>query len=290
MTNFSPHTASDLTQTVCCICSEKKSSLLFTVDGLRIVRCIQCGLIYVNPRFTSEKLKDVYDHEYFDGIGKRYFENEWRLSYFKPIIDQLIKITGLKRGKILDIGTAGGHFMKHLKNRGFMTYGIEPSTAASSFARKQLGLHVKTGNLLSAHFPENSFDIVTLNDVIEHMPNPRKNLEHAHSLLKEGGWLVLSTPNIDSLGFRIFCEGFVFIVPQVHLWYFSPETLSILLHNTGFVIRKITYPYFDTPFFNIKELLRLFLNIVRKKILSPNSFIPSAPWYGNVIKIYAQKI
>ena len=128
-----------------------------------------------------------------------------------------------------------------------------------------------------------------MNDVIEHTLNPRKELECIRRYLKPRGWLMVSTPNIDSLGFRVFKEGFVFIAPSVHLWYFTPQTLMRLLRETGFTVKKITFPFFETPFFNLKEVIRLGVNLTRKLLLTPQKTIPSAPWYGNVIKIYAQK-
>lgn len=272
----------------CCICGKRKSRLFLKTQGFRIVQCEQCHLVYVNPRLSKQRLKKLYDREYFTNRETRYFEETWRTKVFEPIVNELTKITKIKYPNLLDVGTATGYFLKSCRERGFIVRGVEPSSKASGFARDHLHLPVKTGNLLSTRFPVSSFDIITMNDVIEHTPDPRKELVQAHKLLKPNGWIVLSTPNIDSLGFKAFKEGFAFIAPEVHLWYFTPETLSKLLVETGYTVKKITFPYFDTPFFNLSELLRLGIGLT-KRLLLPSQIVPSAPWYGNVLKIYAQK-
>lgn len=283
--NFQP-----VENVTCCLCHRSKTKKILTVEGLNIVKCLGCGLMYVNPRYTSQHLKMIYNQEYFRGIGERHFNEAWRAKVFRPIVNEMISITGLRSGKILDVGTATGYFLKQCQKRGFDVAGVEPSSKASRFAREQLKLPVKTGTLLTTHWEKSAFDIITMNDVIEHMPDPRQNLELTYRSLKPGGWLIISTPNIDSLGFKVFKEGFVFIAPQVHLWYFSPKTLVKLLELNGFSVKKIIYPYFNTPFFNLRELINLGINIIRKLILTPSQIVPSAPWYGNVIKVYAQKI
>lgn len=274
----------------CCLCRISKTKKILTVKELNIVKCLKCGLMYVNPRYTDQHLKMIYNREYFLGIGGRHFDEGWRTKVFQPIVNELILTTGLRSGKILDVGTATGYFLKQCQERGFDVAGVEPSSTASHFAKEQLKLPVKTGTLLTTHWRESAFDIVTMNDVIEHTRNPRRDLTKAYQLLKPGGWLMLTTPNIDSLGFKVFKEGFVFIAPQVHLWYFNSKTLTRLLQTCGFGVKKITYPFFDTPFFNGRDLIRLAINLTRKLILTPNLTVASAPWYGNVLKIYAQKI
>lgn len=280
---------SDLVRTKCCICQKDQALLFLKVGGFNLVKCQSCNLIYVNPRYSTARLKKLYSREYFTGIGEKQFQEKYKIQVFKPIVDELIKISGLNNGKLLDVGTAAGWFLEVARKQGFSVQGIEPAAVASNFARKKNNLPVKTGTLLTVKLPKNSFDVLTMIGVIEHLSDPRKNLRKAYQLLKQNGWIMLSVPNIASLSFKIFKKGFVFIDPKVHLWYFSPQTITELLNANGFEVKKITYPYFKTPYFNLNELIRLLVNLI-KKLITPSKKISSAAWYGNELRVYAQKI
>lgn len=280
-------------QTVRCnLCGETVADLIFRYEYNAIVRCRECRLIYVNPRASEELLAGVYNGSYFvcaDGpYYKDYFaERSWRTEEFRRLMGEIARYE--KPGLLLDVGAAAGYLLDAAREAGWKTLGVELSERASRFAREELGLDVWTGQLPDADLEEGSFDVVTMIDVIEHTIDPRANLLAAHRCLRDGGLLVISTPNIDSLGFRIFGRGFVFIVPEVHLWYFGPRTIRRLLEQTGFRVLRVEYPYFDTPYFNTREMWNLVRAVGRRLWYRGRRVVPSAPMPGNIMLVWARK-
>jgi 2-polyprenyl-3-methyl-5-hydroxy-6-metoxy-1,4-benzoquinol methylase len=139
-------------------------------------------------------------------------------------------------GRLLDVGAATGFFVEQARAVGWDAIGLEPSEWAAEFARRELGMEVFTGTLESMHFADQAFDVVTLWEVIEHLPDPMVTLQEIRRILRPGGQLVLSTPDSGSpvarasgrrwLGWRK--------VPE-HLFFFDRSNLDRLLTRAGFV-------------------------------------------------------
>ncbi len=282
-----------LEQVSCNLCGANQTDPVFFCQGYHVVRCKKCSLTYVNPQNTRERLSEIYDNEYFESAPDRpyyknyYAEREWRSREFSKVIAELEKFK--KPGRLLDIGAAAGFLLDAARQRGWETHGIEISKTASDFARKELKLDVRTGELLEAEFPEGSFDAITMVDVIEHVKDPAANIQKAAKLLKTGGVMVFSTPNIDAWAFKIFGTGWVFMVPEVHLWYFNPKTLSKMLECNGLKVLQVQYPYFDTPYFNPKELWNLVRQIFKRVTAGKDEIVKSAPMRGSLMTIFCQK-
>jgi SAM-dependent methyltransferase len=140
-------------------------------------------------------------------------------------------------GRLLDVGCSTGYFLNAAR-LDFATLGIEPSEWAAAFARNQLHLEVLTGTLENLDLPREGFDVVVLNDVIEHLTDPRAALLRVKDLLRPGGLLYLVTPDIDSLSARLLRSRWWGLRPA-HIYYFSPRTLRDLLHETGFEVELV---------------------------------------------------
>lgn len=278
---------------VCChLCGGTVADPLFRYEFKAIVQCRECRLVYVDPRASEEHLAGIYEGSYFqcaDGpYYKDYFsERSWRTEEFRRLIHKITRYE--KPGRLLDVGAAAGYLLDAARGAGWKTLGVELSERASRFAREELGLDVLTGQLPNLDLEKESFDAITMIDVIEHTVDPRANLMAAHRCLRAEGLLVISTPNINSLGFRIFRQGFVFIAPEVHLWYFGPRTIRRLLTETGFRVLRIEYPYFETPYFNTREIWNLVKRIAQRLWYSNRRVIPSAPMPGNIMLVWARK-
>lgn len=282
-----------LETTKCNLCGRSETSRLFTFRSFRVVRCNNCSLVYVNPRLSKKSLSQIYNGEYFDTSSQKFYKNyfeerDWRTEEFQKVIQ---KINTLKSppGKFLDIGCAAGYLLDAAKDAGWKPYGVEISKQASDFAKNKLKLNVFCGELKDAGFADNFFDVVTMVDTIEHMTDPKSELREVSRILKKGGLLLVDTPNISSLGFKIFQKGWRFMVPEVHLWYFSPKTLRSMLEEQGFRTLKIEYPYFETRYFNLFELKNLFIQLA-SRFLSPKKATASAPMKGNLMNVFAAKI
>jgi 2-polyprenyl-3-methyl-5-hydroxy-6-metoxy-1,4-benzoquinol methylase len=141
---------------------------------------------------------------------------------------------------MLDVGCAAGYFLNAARLH-FDPVGIEPSRKAADFARSQLKLNVQQGALAEAAFADNSFDVVTLSDVIEHLPDPAAELREIHRITRPGGLLYVMTPNIASLAARLLGSKWWGLRPA-HVYYFSPATLSDMVRKAGFdVVSVKTY-------------------------------------------------
>jgi 2-polyprenyl-3-methyl-5-hydroxy-6-metoxy-1,4-benzoquinol methylase len=201
-----------------------------------IVECLQCGLLYTKSIPRADDLADIYAGV-VDPVYLR--EEMGRRRTFEHCLDQVEKVC--PKGRLLDVGCYTGAFLDVAMARGWDACGVEPSQWAFEHATKTKGLSVLNGPLVSvAHrFEPGSFDVVTMWDVIEHLANPLEDVMAARSLLKEKGWLFLTTFDITSLAGRILGRRYPFLM-HMHLHYFSAQTIRTLLETAGFASIEIS--------------------------------------------------
>lgn len=146
-------------------------------------------------------------------------------------------IMGLRadeRGRLLDVGCGDGAFLARMKRLGWETVGVEPDAKAAQGAKTRFGVDVITGTLEQAGFPEASFDAITLSHVVEHLAEPAETLRRCEKLLRKGGRVIVTTPNAESLGHRIFREHWRGLEVPRHLMVFSLPTLGRMAAEAGF--------------------------------------------------------
>jgi SAM-dependent methyltransferase len=141
-------------------------------------------------------------------------------------------------GKVLDVGCADGLFLSVMRDTGWSCVGVEPDPGAATFARTQLKLDVGIGDIFT-ETTKQSFDLITLWDVLEHTPSPTQVLKHAAQLLKPYGWLALSLPNWNSLERQLFQERWIALDAPRHLYHFSTVTIGQMLTMCGFTSNRI---------------------------------------------------
>lgn len=165
------------------------------------------------------------------------------LSRIGPIREMVeLSVMTLKRlpqGKLLDVGCGNGQFLAMMQDLGWEVVGVEPDGQAVKAARACLGLSVYEGTLEEAGFPEDSFDAITMNHVIEHVWDPISTLRECRRVLKVGGRLVVITPSIWSLGARLFSKAWLPWEPPRHLFLFSPRTLQECAEQAGLRVLKL---------------------------------------------------
>lgn len=199
----------------------------------QIVKCKHCGLIYVNPRITPEKIIEGYS----EGTDEKFVSQaEGREKTFTRSLKLIEKYVPL--GKLLDIGTAGGSFLAAAKKRDWQVSGIEPNKWLCEWGKKNYGIDIKQGTLEKNDFEPASFDLVTLWDVLEHVPDPSDTLTRINKLLKMNGTLVVNYPDIGSSVAKLMKRKWVFVL-TVHLFYFTPSTIKKILEKCGFEILVI---------------------------------------------------
>lgn len=198
-----------------------------------IVRCRVCGMVYANPRWNSTLVRENYnvveDPTYVE-------EREGRVLTFqrnlKPFEDLIASNSQTRR--LLDVGCHIGVMVELAQASGWEAWGVEPSKWAAEQAQKR-GLHVINSILSEANLQENYFDVVTMWDVIEHLTDPAAELANVHRVLKPGGIFAIHTIDIESLFARVMGKRWPWLM-EMHLYYFSPDTLGKMLEKNGFQV------------------------------------------------------
>ena len=199
-------------------------------EHYRIVQCNCCGFVYANPHADPSEVLKAYE----DVVDPLYLqERAGRERTFREHLRTLHRITGEPNGRrLLDVGAYIGVFVEIAREMGWDAEGIEPSSWAVAHARER-GLPVAKGTLGSGGFPDESFDVITLWDVIEHFDDPTMELRHVLRLLKPGGIVVIHTIDIGSITARVMGGGWPFLM-EMHIRFFSRATMRDMLQRVGF--------------------------------------------------------
>lgn len=198
-----------------------------------IVKCRNCGLIYANPRPEET----IIHHNYEEVIDRACLEErQGRVLTFNRNFRPLKELAESNNSgrKLLDIGCHVGIFLEIAQENGWDAWGVELSRWAATQARSR-GLQVIQGTLAEANFADKSFDVVTMWDVIEHLTDPTSELREVNRVLKPGGLICIHTMNIESPFTKLMGSHWPWLM-EMHLYYFSPRTLTKMLERKGFQI------------------------------------------------------
>jgi len=232
----------------CPLCNSSAYTVIYKERGaIGIARCMDCGLIYTNP-MVKEPEKNYWGDEkkYFEE-ARLIFKGKARSHRDVNYLEDLKVIERMKpTGNFLDIGTNMGMFLRHTRGKRWNISGIDPSPALSEMARKYFGLNVKTCYLDKAGFQNELFDIVTMTDVFEHIPEPKKILENIKKVIKKDGILFIKVPNgnynLLKLNLAKATNKLVdydIFDSYEHVTHYSHNTLKAMLEVCGFKIKKI---------------------------------------------------
>ena len=210
----------------------------------QLVCCQSCSLVYINPRVSEEILLGGYS----DAVDPDFVaQNPERIKTFtrmtKKILERL-KIAENSGLKILDVGCAGGAFLVAAQDCGLQPVGIEPNHWAADFGRRTYGLDIHQGILTPGRFPDSSFDMVSLWDVIEHLTEPGVVLKTIRAVLKPSGVLIVNFPDYGSWVARLMGDKWPFLL-SVHLLYYTRATMTQELRRAGFEVLNIR-PHFQS--------------------------------------------
>lgn len=137
-------------------------------------------------------------------------------------------------GRLLEIGSGNGEYLKRMQDLGWHGLGIEPDEAAAAIARDRYGVRVIAGSLDEAGLEDGSFQAIVMNHVLEHVPDPFRALQDCRRLLVPGGCLIIVTPNPAGLGHRLFNKSWANLDPPRHLHLFHPKALRSAVGQAGF--------------------------------------------------------
>ncbi|MBN2149100.1 MAG: class I SAM-dependent methyltransferase [Anaerolineales bacterium] len=264
----------------CDLCgADQPRSFLQTVDrfsgqSFHLVTCQQCGLLYLTPRPTQEELGAYYpDHyeAYHDPDQTLSASDRWHARRMLDMQVDFVERFQRERGRLLDVGCATGDFIRAAQTRGWQVQGIELNERVAQVARDRYGLSVISGTLESATTSQPTVDadmgrsvaaisqptVITMWDVLEHLPSPREALKRCHQLLAPGGLLIFSIPNLDSFDRYLFRSEWIGWDPPRHFNLFSHAVLLRLFQETGFafVERRCFLGGKGTFFLSLERLL-----------------------------------
>jgi SAM-dependent methyltransferase len=153
----------------------------------------------------------------------------------------LLNQTFPERGKLLEIGSGFGYLLTEFKKEGWNVFGIEPDRFACRYAKEKLGVDCISDLVGNAGIPDESYDVVIMNHVIEHLDNPLGTLREINRVLKPSGRLVLETPRYDTLMFRLLGRRERSINCIGHIYFFTTRTLKNLYEAAGFRTLQLDY-------------------------------------------------
>jgi SAM-dependent methyltransferase len=199
-----------------------------------IVRCTNCGHRQVHPMPDESLLARWYSA----AASQAYVEEAAGQRETARRALQRIERHAPARGDLLDLGCWVGFLLAEARDRGWRTIGVEPSEFASTYAREQLGLDVRSADLLAADLPSRAFAAVTMGDVIEHLTVPADALRRIRELLVPGGVLWLALPDAGSPLARALGRRWWSVLPT-HVQYFTRGSISELLSRGGFDVLEV---------------------------------------------------
>ena len=235
-------------EVACPACGDEASRPWGGKQGFRYAECTGCGTVYTTPRPSPELLEAFYaaseNYAYWNEHVFPATEDVRRERIFRPRAERLAEIArhhGVIGGTLLDVGAAFGTFCRCAIEAGLATRAIalEPTPGLARTCRER-GLEVFEQPLEDLQLPA-LVDLVTAFEVIEHVFDPGVFLDRCRGLLRPGGLLVVSCPNIR--GFGIADLGVASgSVDHEHLNYFHPDSLAGLLEARGFTVLESLTP------------------------------------------------
>lgn len=236
----------------CIICSNRNFKLIANKGQYfsreRVSFCTDCGLIFLSPRMTEEESNEFYASNQF---SRKFRGNDYptpamcayRDEYAKRRLEILLPyLEELPKAPFLEIGCSSGNFLKLVRELGFETFGIDPSTGFVEYAKRECGLKVSVGmypDALPQEF-KGPFVATSIFHVLEHVHDPQVVLRSIYSGLTEGGYLFIEVPDIERVAtLRRYIRSSYF--QKAHLWDFGRSNFCRLLSSFGFQIKDIFY-------------------------------------------------
>lgn len=216
----------------CLLCDSTKLIALTGYESAYLCRCKNCGFVFSRRVPENKELEEYYGVHYS------------RTNYLSPItvvrycelLDEFEKFR--KTNRLLDVGSGCGFLLEIAKDRGWEVYGTELTDEMIALGN-QKGFQMRQGDISSAGFNPEMFDIITCIEVLEHLNNPKEVVEEMFTILRPGGKVYLTTPNFNSLlRYRLKSAYDVIEYPN-HLSYYTPKTLRQLF-SKRFKVEKIS--------------------------------------------------
>jgi len=208
---------------------------------MRLFQCNACGLVWLDPLPDAEGVKGMYDDAYAGATAGYFSKVPQKLARSRGRVRSLVRLLeGGTAGKsFLDIGANGGFMAEAAREAGFVAVGIEPDPASVAYARAHYpGVTFVQGLLEDADLGGRRFDVAYCSEVIEHSTDCNRFASKLASVLRPGGILYLTTPDISHWRRPRDLERWDGFAPPAHCLYFSPRNLTMLLERHGFDVMR----------------------------------------------------
>lgn len=280
---------------------------LFGVPGtwnLRKCQNSECGLAWLDPMPTKEDIYKAYQVYYTHNdaeppkpekhsLAKKisaFIKNGYLtlrygyptstserqklsglLLYFFPYqragVDRsVLLLRATPGGRLLDVGCGNGQRLSFLRSLGWTVTGTDVDARAVRQAKAK-GLEVHLGSLEVQQLPDDFFDVITINHVIEHVNEPLRLLEECRRILKPSGLLLVFTPNSESLGHRLYKRNWLGLEVPRHIYLYNRHSILTLMTRTGFRVRSLKVPTY----------LAYFISMASRSIASQNEYRLGSP-------------
>lgn len=262
---------------ICNNCKSKKYSILWKnvrnwefPEKFRIVKCFSCGLVFLSPRPRRLFISNYYAKESYWGTDlgdtNSHLPIDWKKQREEGYRNIYKKIFQEKsHGSILDIGAGTGVFLSKFKEKDWQVSGIEYSKDAATYSKRVFGLDIKSGDFLDYSIKRNTYDVIVLNNSLEHLYSPKETLEKAHFVLKNDGLLVITVPNFNSIGAYLFGKHWFPLQPPIHLFHFTYQSLSSMLRGVGFRVISSDHSFWIHNYYSLFQSFRFLFSPKYKK-------------------------
>lgn len=239
------------TEPLCPLCGHGTGVVRYRYEDYQIISCERCGLWRACPRLSGPELARYYEREYYsEQLAREGRYEAWRdanrdvwRKNAEMIRDEARRRLGLppQQVRVLDVGCGPGFFLQECVAMGMAARGIEPSAHAVRYARDELKLDVRALTPESLD-PQERYDVVTLWEVLEHVPDPLWTLRRLRPHLSDGGMIWVAAPNLSALQRRVQGKNFYNLLNKSHLTHFDRRTLAATLRRAGFRdVRRVVH-------------------------------------------------
>jgi len=244
--------------TICPVCSSadlqhKLNALDYTVSKkeFEIWECNNCTLRFTQDVPDGDAIAAYYHADSYishtntnKGLINRLYHLVRKLTLSSKR-RMILSLTGLRKGKLLDIGAGTGAFVQHMQTNGWMTAGLEPDAAARQQAQKVNNIELSSPENFFLFQPD-SFDVITLWHVLEHVHDLHEYLTQLNKIIKQQGKIFIAVPNYTSFD-AVFYKKYwaAYDVPR-HLYHFSPLSLKYLFNQHGFELQSTRAMWYDS--------------------------------------------
>jgi SAM-dependent methyltransferase len=236
-----------MSEIVCNLCGAQDARVLFRKDSADFLQCRQCGLEWVHPLPDMEEMRKLYSSpKYYstDNISQCGYSDYVRnkhlyVNLFNRRLDEILRHTDGRRGRLLDVGCATGVLLELARLRGWEVSGVDVSEYATGIAREYYCLDAFTGELAEAGYPDGRFDVIVMDDLIEHVADPAALVQESRRILNASGLLTLNTPNRAGLWHLFMGRRWFHYRQSEHTYFYSPRVITDLLNRHGFDVLEI---------------------------------------------------